>query len=413
MSRGGAVADTRDLPGWARRHDAAALVTAARTEVDHPVGLRDDRAVVLDDHDRVPGVHEPLEKVPVIRLRMSEAVADVRAVLMAHGYASESASVLAENCVTAERDGSHSHGLFRLKDYLATVADGSVNGHAVPRVHDAGPGFVRVDADNGFAQVALQAARRLVTAKARANGIALVAVRNSHHLGALYLDVEPFADEDLVAMAFVNSGLFTAPPGGRKAVYGTNPMAFAAPRTSAPPLLFDQSSSTVAHGDLQVAARDGRTLPANTGIDSRGRPTGDPRAILDGGALSTFGGHKGASIALMVEVLCASLVGADFSHELTTQGVESSRTAHTGETLIVIDPGTGADGLPRLSDRVDDLVAALEDAGQERVPGDRRVRARREGGDAVDIDEARWAWIQQLLHDRTRRVTDRHDEPTP
>lgn len=328
---------------------------------------------------------------------MSDAIAAVQAVLVTHGYAPDTAFVLAENCLTAERDGSHSHGLFRLKDYLATAADGSVNGQPVPRVHDVAPGFIRVDADNGFAQVALHAVRHLAMAKAWSNGVAVIAVRNSHHLGALYLDVAPFAAEGFVAMAFVNSGLFTAPPGGRRAVYGTNPMAFAAPRAAAPPLVFDQSSSTVAHGDLQVAARNGSRLPDHTGIDVHGHPTGNPDAILDGGALSTFGGHKGASIALMVEVLCAALVGSDFSHELTAQGVETSRTAHTGETIIVIDPRVGAGGLPQLSDRVDVLVAALKDAGQARVPGERRTRARRELGDDVVVDEAQWAWIQHLL----------------
>lgn len=332
----------------------------------------------------------------MIRVPMSQALYAVESLLAASGYEPETARLLALNCLTAQRDGSHSHGLFRLKDYLATVADGTVNGRPVPRVDDVAPGFLRVDADNGFAQVALGAARAALAQKASSNGIAILAIRNSHHLGALYLDVEPFADEGFVALAVVNSGLFNAPPGAHRAVYGTNPIAFAAPRASGRPLLFDQASSTIAHGDLQLAARRGDTLPDGTGIDSAGRPTGDPQAILDGGALSTFGGHKGASIALMVEILCAALVGADFSHELPAQGVDTVRTAHTGETIVVIDPRTGATGLPQLNARVDHLVDALRAAGQSRVPGDRRTQARLSSSDHVTVDESQWAWVQDL-----------------
>ncbi|MFF3372199.1 Ldh family oxidoreductase [Streptomyces sp. NPDC002680] len=329
-------------------------------------------------------------------MQFADAVRKVEAVLTAHGYASACARILAENCLTAQRDGSISHGVFRLKDYLSTIESGYVNGDPTPRVADVAPGFVRVDADNGFAQVALARARPLLIEKAAENGIAIVAIRNSHHLGALYLDAEGFADEGFLALAVVNSDAFVAPPGATRAVYGTNPLAFAAPRSSGPPLVFDQASATVAHGDLQVAARQGRRLPSGTGIDAQGRPTGDPGAILDGGALSTFGGHKGASVALMVEIMCAGLVGADFSFDVPHGRPAGAGTARTGETVVVIDPGAGAEALPELPGRVDVLAAALADAGQLRIPGERRARARNESGARIRMDEQQWADIERL-----------------
>lgn len=318
----------------------------------------------------------------------------VAAVLVKHGYSEESARTLSFNCVTAQRDGSESHGLFRIKDYIAAIERGYVNGSPTPRTEDIAPGFVRVDADNGFAQTALEGVRDLVVQKARLNGIAVLAVRNSHHTGALAIDVEGFANEGLIAIAVVNSISVVAPPGGRSGVYGTNPIAFAAPRASGPPLVFDQASSTMSHGDVQVAAREGRLLPDGTGIDREGNPTGSPHAILNGGALSTFGGHKGASIALMVEILCAALVGADFSFEVDRSKPVGAPTARTGETIIVIDPRAGAFGLPSFAGRVDDLINALMSAGQTRIPGDRRVRARREAGPDVLIEEAQWRALE-------------------
>lgn len=347
----------------------------------------------------------------MIEVQFVAAVRKVEAVLNAHGYSSTCARVLAENCVTAQRDGSVSHGLFRLKDYLSTIESGYVNGDPAPRVEDAAPGFVRVDADNGFAQVALAQARPLLIEKATRNGIAIVAIRNSHHLGALYLDVEGFADEGLIALAVVNSDVFVAPPGATRAVYGTNPLAFAAPRARGPAVVFDQASATVAHGDLQIAARQGRQLPPGTGIDARGRPTGDPSAILDGGALSTFGGHKGASVALMVEIMCAGLAGADFSHEAPHGRPAEASTARTGETIVVIDPRAGAAGLPELPWRVDALAAALADAGQSRIPGQRRARARRESGAHVRVDEQQWADVERL-HTAALRVPKTPDPRT-
>lgn len=102
-----------------------------------------------------------------------------------HGTSSDVARVLAHNCASAQRDGSHSHGVFRIPGYLSSLASGWVDGQAVPVVEDVASGFVRVDAGNGFAQSALAAARDLLVEKARSAGIAVLAIRNSHHFAAL------------------------------------------------------------------------------------------------------------------------------------------------------------------------------------------------------------------------------------
>jgi len=329
----------------------------------------------------------------MIRKPFAEVVNAVAAVLQRHGYGAHTAQLLAHNCVAAQRDGNDSHGLFRLRDYIATIQSGYVNGDPKPRVEDAAPGFVRVDADNGFAQIALESAFDLVVQKARTNGVAVLAIRNSHHSGALSPDVECFADAGLVALSVVNSIPVVAAPGGHVGVYGTNPFAFAAPRASTAAVVFDQASSTTSHGDVQIAARTGQRLPEGTGVDAQGNLTADPQAILDGGALCTFGGYKGASIALLVEILCAALVGADFSFEVNRAKPAGATTARTGQTVIVIDPTVGAGDLPPFAARVDDLIAALTRAGQSRVPGERRIRARQQAGQDVLLPEAQWQML--------------------
>lgn len=326
---------------------------------------------------------------------MPELAALLDAALQAHGCSPRVAAVLAANMAAAERDGSRSHGVFRLQDYVSTLQSGYVDGRAVPAVQSAALGFLRVDARNGYAQVALADVRAELAARARRQGIAVLAIRNSHHLGALYLDVEGFAEEGLVALSVVNSMAVVAPPGAHRGVYGTNPLAFAAPLAGAAPLLFDQASSTMAHGDVRVAAREGRTLEDGAGIDRRGARTTDPHAILEGGALLTFGGHKGASIALMVELLCAALVGADFSFEVDWSAHPGARSPRTGQTVIVIDPSAGARSLPGFAARAAVLVDALHDAGQSRLPGERRLEARaRAARDGLPIPVAQWAALQ-------------------
>ncbi len=175
------------------------------------------------------------------------------------------------------------------------------------------PASCRVDAANGFAQPALAAARALLVDKARSAGIALLAIHNSHHFAALSPDVEPFAEQGLVALSVVNSMTCVVPHGADRPLFGTNPIAFAAPRADGAPIVFDLATSAIAHGDVQIAARKGERLPPGMGVDSLGQPTQDPKAILEGGALLPFGGHKGSALSMMVELLAAALTGGNFS----------------------------------------------------------------------------------------------------
>jgi delta1-piperideine-2-carboxylate reductase len=291
-----------------------------------------------------------------------------------HGVTCSVASCLADNCASAQRDAAHSHGVFRIPGYLSTLASGWVDGQAVPQVEDVASGFIAVDAHNGFAQPALAAARALLVEKARSAGIAVLAIRNSHHFAALWPDVEPFAEEGLIALSVVNSMTCVVPHGAQRPVFGTNPIAFAAPCAGRPPIVFDMATSALAHGDVQIAAREGHELPPGTGVDRDGQPTNDPQAILDGGALLPFGGHKGSALSMMVELLAAGLTGGNFSFEFDWSGHPGAKTPWTGQLIIVIDPDKSR-GAP-FAERSEGLVKQMEAAGLTRLAGDRRHRAR-------------------------------------
>jgi delta1-piperideine-2-carboxylate reductase len=312
----------------------------------------------------------PLSEVNV---PLDELVSLLERILTRYGASSSVAAELARNCAAAEADGAKSHGVFRIPGYVSTLKSGWVDGHAEPIVDDSAPGVIVVDAYNGFAQPALSLAAPRLVERARANGIAMACIRDSHHFGALWLDVEPFAANGFIALACVNAIARVVPHGGRKPVFGTNPMAFAVPRAGQMPLVFDQASSAMANGDIKLAAKDRRSVNDGVGVDRDGEPTTDPAAIVDGGALLPFGAHKGSSIALMIEVLAAGLTGGQFSFEVKlSPGAETPRT---GQTVILIDPAKG--GGPFFGERIETLIEAIKASGATRLPGDRRYERRR------------------------------------
>jgi len=310
----------------------------------------------------------------IMKMKENELTTKVVALLQRHGVEPLTAQAVAGTIVAAERDGTYSHGLARLPAFISTLKSGWVDPAAPMRVIDAAPGVVKVDAANGFAQGALARAAEPAIRKARSQGIACIVIHNSHHFGSLWPDVEPFAAQGLVTLAFLHSRARIVAPGGRKKILGTNPIAFGLPRKNQPPMVFDQAASPMAHGDVLLAAKAGHMLVEGVGVDRDGNPTRDPQKIIDGGALLPFGGHKGFLIALMGEALSAALTGSRFGFEDTSMNFPGAQTSNAGQTLILIDPQrTAGDGFAL---RVEELLEALADAGISRLPGDRRYRQR-------------------------------------
>lgn len=296
------------------------------------------------------------------------------AVFRNNGTTSQTADILAENCAACERDGALSHGIFRIPGYVDSLKSGWIDGQAVPEVVRLGASFIRIDAGNGFAQRALASADALIRSAVQEAGICIVAIRNSHHFSALWPDVEPFALSGYMAITAVNGLANVVPHGGRKAVYGTNPLAFAVPVRNALPLVVDQATSVMANGEVRLHARAGKSVPDGVGVDRDGNTTTDPNAILAGGALNTFGGYKGSSIALFVEILAGAVTGGQFSFENDFTGFPGAQTPKAGQLLIVIDPNFG--GATNFESRLALLSTALLDAGQDRLPGVRRFQNR-------------------------------------
>ncbi|MCQ8278916.1 Ldh family oxidoreductase [Acetobacteraceae bacterium KSS8] len=305
------------------------------------------------------------------------------------------AQVLAANCVACERDGSKSHGVFRIPGYLSSIGSQWVDATAEPRIEQVGTTFLRVDAANGFAQPALAAASPILVEMARQHGVALLAIRNSHHFSSLWPDVEPFARDGLLALGMVNSFACTIGFDGKSAVFGTNPLAFAAPREGGDPIVADLSTSAIANGDVQIAARQGSSIEEKVGVDRLGRPTIDPNAILDGGALLTFGGYKGSAVSMMIELFVAALSGGRFSFEVDWSGHPGAQTPLTGQVVILIDPDHGR--APSFARRAEILTRKLYSSGVSRLPGDRRMRQRQRSlSEGIELDRTEMEYLTRM-----------------
>ncbi|NKB75905.1 MAG: Ldh family oxidoreductase [Gammaproteobacteria bacterium] len=326
-----------------------------------------------------------------INLSLSQAHDLAVRVLIHNGCNSENATSVADTMIAAERDICHSHGLFRLPGYVASLRSGKVNGNAKPRLERLAPSVLRVDGDNGYAPLALKTARDPLAQCATENGIAAMSLINIHHFSALWVEIESLTEKGLCAMAFTAYTPSVAPAGGTKPFYGTNPMAFGWPRANQPPMVFDQATATQARGEVMIAARDGHTLPPGVGIDARGNPTNDPQDVLDG-CLLPFGGYKGASIALMIELLVGPLIGERCSFEAEAADNHDGGPPRGGEVLIAIDPrrfGNTEDPYAH----AERLFTALLEMDGTRLPGDRRTRNR-------EKTATEGIAIPQSLHDR-------------
>ncbi len=284
------------------------------------------------------------------------------------------AAATAGALVVAEMEGIASHGASRIPQYCGHIRSGRANGAAVPQVVRGAQGACLVDARQGLAYQACALAVREAVERAKQHGVSFVAITNSNHFGMAAYHVEAIAGVGLVGLAFSNSPAAMPAWGGKRPLFGTNPIAATFPRRTHPPLVIDLSLSAAARGRIMMAAREGRPIPEGWALDSEGRPTTDAKAALDGSMLPA-GGVKGAMLALTVELLVCALTGAAFGFESDSFFTEDGRPTRIGQAFLAIDPAALA-GQEVFYERVETLIQAMTDDPGVRLPGDRRRQIR-------------------------------------
>ncbi len=302
-----------------------------------------------------------------------EALSRVSSYFERAGCTPANARPVARALVDAEMDGLKGHGLSRLATYRGMLESGKADGKAMPLAEQTAPGLAVIDAAHGFAYPAIDLAIDLLVPLAGTQGIGAAAIRRSNHCGAAGLHVERLAHHGLIALMFANTPGAMAPWGGKTAVFGTNPIAFAAPILGADPAVVDLSLSKVARGNLLAAKQKGEPIPEGWALDRDGNSTRDPNEGL-AGTMTPLGDAKGAALAFMVEVFAACIPGAHLAFEASSFLDAEGGPPETGQLMIAISPR--AFGNNEFPARMAALAAAICDQPGARLPGARRFQLR-------------------------------------
>lgn len=329
-----------------------------------------------------------------MKFSIEQAQAYVSALFERNGVLPENARSVARALVAAEAAGQSGHGFRRIPVYVKQARVGKVDGKAVPVATRVRPGVLSIDARHGYAYPAIDLVLEQLPDITREQGIALAAIGRSHHAGVMALTVERFAEMGLVALMFANAPASMAPWGGNKALYGTNPIAFAAPIEGADPLVIDLALSKVARGKIMAARQKGVAIPDDWAFDKNGNPTTNAEEALNG-TMVPAGEAKGAALALMVEVLSAALTGGNFAFQAPSLLDDKGAEPSLGHTIIAIDPSfvNGATFAQRLSV----IAAEIEDQENARLPGRRSQGLRKQSyEEGIVIEQDILAEIERL-----------------
>lgn len=309
------------------------------------------------------------------------------AALTGHGAADWIATEVTRAVVEAEATCNKICGLYYLESYCQQLLTGRVNGQVDPVVTTPRPGVVAVDGKMGFAQAAFARALPAAIEAARTNGTASLAVGHTHTCTSLGFFTGQIARAGLIGLGMTNASPIVAPPGGKRRVIGTNPMAFSAPDgQGGVAMQFDQSTTTVALGKITMAKAAGELIPEGWALDSQGRPTTDPDAAL-AGSLVSMGGYKGWGFGLMAELLAAGMTGSVTSQNVKPLKAPDGPPHDLGQYYLLIDPATSG----AFFDRLAEVETAVAQDGGGRMPGQGRVLS-----DPVEVPDALWALVGDL-----------------
>ncbi len=326
------------------------------------------------------------------------------AVLEHYGMPPEDAAIGAEVLVDADLCGIDSHGIAHLPwhiGYAPGFESGAVNPTPEVKVLRETPVSAAWDADGGFGVMVSKKAMLTAIEKAQTSGIGMLTVANGRHFGAAGYYAEMAVDHDLIGMAMCNAPPIGLASGGREKVYGTNPIAMAAPIDGGAPFRLDVATTAVAGGKLEIAGRQGKPLPRGWALDEAGEHTDDPFILRKGGGLLPLGSsiatssHKGYGLGLMVDIFTGVLSG-EGSGMFTPRGqnLVQGQWFAAWRIDLFCDPAEFKAELRKLADAVR-AVPPVAEVERVVIPGDPEAMARADrSANGVPLDSET---IDQLI----------------
>jgi (2R)-3-sulfolactate dehydrogenase (NADP+) len=331
-----------------------------------------------------------------MRKKPQELFRLAREALLRAGAHETMAETAAQHLVRAEEQGLPTHGMSRVPFYCSMLRNGRADGGARPTMAADKAAVCLIDNADGLPYESAAWAIEEVIQRARRNGIGFAGIRNSAHVGVLGLHLLKVAAAGMVGVAFTNSPAAIPPWGGKKALFGTDPVAFAFPREGAQPIVVDLALTTVTRGKIMVAMQKGEKIPEGWALDRHGKPTTDPKEAIEQGSLFPIGGSKGAMLALAFELVCAALTGAAIGTEADSFFSEQGNKPRIGQAFLAIDPGALA-GMEKYFERVETVVRTMLADEGVRLPGAKRFASEKKLQQAgIEVADDLLAKIEKL-----------------
>jgi (2R)-3-sulfolactate dehydrogenase (NADP+) len=305
------------------------------------------------------------------------------------------ADAAARHLVRAEEQGLPTHGMSRVPFYCGMLRRGRATGAAEPRMQAERAGACLIDNRDGLPYVSVQWAVGEAIQRARRNGIAFAGITNSAHVGVLGIHLAPVAEAGMVGFAFTNSPAAIPAWGGKRPLFGTDPVAGIFPRKNRQPIVVDLALTTVVRGKIMMAMRKGERIPEGWALDRNGKPTTDPKEAIEHGSLFPIGGAKGAMLALMFELICAALTGSAIGPEADSFFSDEGNQPKIGQAFLAIDPSALA-GMDRYFERVEAVVTRMLADPEVRLPGARRFAAEASAKKGIEVPDELLAQIEKL-----------------
>ncbi len=307
------------------------------------------------------------------------------------GMPEEDAQITAYLLVATDLRGVDSHGVAHLASfYVSDIKEGLINVKPEMRVFNQAPSTATMDGDQGLGFVVGHRAMMEAIHRAEKTGSGFIAVRNSNHFGAAACYAMMALEHDMIGIAMTN-GLTTSvmTPGSTKPAVDTNPLAVAVPAGKKPPFVLDMATSVVAYGKLEIAQREGKSIPEGWAIDKEGKPITDPteRVIGEGGLLPlggtpTLGGYKGFGLGVLVDILCGVLSGSSAS--ILKESIPAAKTTDHFFGALRIDSFLPVENFKK---SMDEMIEAFE--ALPKLPGVKKIYAA--GGYETEIEKDRKA----------------------
>jgi LDH2 family malate/lactate/ureidoglycolate dehydrogenase len=299
-------------------------------------------------------------------------------ILMCLGFSERDAEVAANSLIKAELEGAGSHGISRLAIYAKRIREGRIEANPQITIQSSGS-VLKVDGGNGLGQVVSHRALEAAIPLAKLTGITGIFIRNSNHFGTAAFFCQMACQSNMALIAMTNSPPGIPPWGGKKAYFGTNPIAFGFPTKKEPPIIVDMSSSIVARGKIILADKLGKDIPLGWAMDEEGMQTTDAAAALRG-AVMPLGGAKGYALAMAVEILTGVLSEAAFGVHVNNLYKDQDPPANVGHSFILLDIAKWMpmeDYYSRIEQFLQEVkeVPLAQDTQEILYPGERRYRA--------------------------------------